>query len=324
MAFAPFPMRAFEHLRAEPTATMSEAVDRYYRQDGPADALEERRRQLMGAIRSALRQRDAALEENRRLIGESGQADRYRLLGDLILTHAHDVRPRDRLLRVPDYTGGGAEVEIPLDPALTPSENAQQYYRRYAKARATGRALPARVARLQAERDALAEALVQADAAASADDLWEIHSGLAEMGVVARGPRSTPAARTGPRRFRTADGATILVGRSARENDRITFREAGPEDLWFHARGVAGAHVVLKAGGRPSPASVEAAAEAAAYYSEGKGSARVAVDSVERRHVRKPKGAPPGTVTYTGERTLLVSPLRPAADLSRGTAAGER
>ena len=312
VAFAPFPMRVFEHLSPEATATMSEAVDRYYRQDAPSDALDERRKQLTDAIRAALRQREEALEENRRALGESERADRYRVLGDLVLTHAHQVRPRDRVLRVPDYTGGGAEVEIPLDPALTPSENAQQYYRRYAKARATTRALPARMTRLQAEYLALAEALAQAEAATSPDDLWEIHSGLAEMGVVGRGPRSRPAAKTGPRRFRTRDGATILVGRSARENDRVTFREAGPDDLWFHARVLAGAHVILKAGGRPSPSSIEAAAQAAAYYSEGRTSRQVAVDSVERKHVRKLRGAAPGAVTYSGERTMLVTPSRPA------------
>jgi predicted ribosome quality control (RQC) complex YloA/Tae2 family protein len=311
VAFAPFPMRIYEHLTAEAAATMSEAVDRYYRQVGPLGSLEERRKPLTGTISTALRRREAALEESRRTLEESGRADRYRVLGDLVLMHARDVRPRDHTLRVPDYTAEGAEVEIPLDPALTPSQNARQYYRRYAKARAAGRALPARIARLEAERDALREALVQVEGATSADDLWEVHAGLAEMGFLERGPRSRPAAKTGPRQFRTADGATILVGRSARENDRITFREAGPEDLWFHARGIPGAHVILKAGGSPSPASIEAAAQAAAYYSEGRHSGQVAVDSVERKHVRKPRGAPPGTVTYTREQTLLVAPIPP-------------
>lgn len=311
VAFAPFPMRIYEHLSAETAATMSEAVERYYRHLGPGGSLEERRKPLAGTITTALRRREAALEESRRTVEESDRADRYRVLGDLILMHARHVRPRDRALRVPDYTADDAEVEIPLDPALTPSENAQQYYRRYAKARAAARALPVRMAQLETERDALREALVQVEGATSGDDLWEIHAGLAEMGLVGRGPRSRPAAKTGPRRFRTADGATILVGRSARENDRITFREAGPEDLWFHARGIPGAHVILKAGGSPSRASIQAAAQAAAYYSEGRHAGQVAVDSVERKHVRKPRGASPGTVTYTREQTLLVAPLPP-------------
>src|SRR5947209_9743027 len=262
-----------------------------------------------------------------RALAEAEAADRYRVLGDLVLTYARAARPRDPVLRVPDHTAGGVEIAIPLDPALSPSENAQRYFRRYAKARAVGRALPARIAEVEAEARALRDALVQIGAAATADDLREIQEDLAAAGVLGRRPspsrigrgrrapgrqdRSPPAAGTGPRRFHTADGATILAGRSARENDRITFRDAGPDDLWFHARGMAGAHVILKAGGAPTEASMTAAAQVAAHYSEGRHSPQVAVDWVARKHVRKPRGAGPGAVTYAGERTLLVRPALP-------------
>ena len=313
VAFAPFPMRVHEGSTPEPAPTMSEAIDRYFGQDPAIALLAERRSTLAGTVKAALARRGAALEASHRTLAESRAGDRYRVMGDLILTHARQVRPRDQHLRVPDYTAGGDDVTILLDPALTPSENAQQYFRRYAKARATGRALPARIAQLEAEIRALRDALVQIDDAASSDDLWEIQSDLAAAGLAGRAPRGRPAARTGPRRFRTADGAMILVGRSARENDRITFHEAGPEDLWFHARGLAGAHVVLKSDARPSDASIQAAAQTAAYYSAGRHAGQVAVDAVERKHVRKPRGAAPGAVIYTAERTLLVSPALPPA-----------
>jgi predicted ribosome quality control (RQC) complex YloA/Tae2 family protein len=319
VAFAPFPMRVYERFSAHAASTMSEAIDRYYRQGPTTVQVEQRRKVLADMVKVALAKREAALEEDRRTLAESEAADRFRVMGDLVLTHAREVRPRAQVLRVPDYTTGDAEVAIPLDPALTPSENAQRYFRRYAKARATARALPARIAQLETEARALRDALVQIDGATSPDDLWEIESDLATGGLVGRAPRSRPAAKTGPRRFRTADGATILVGRSARENDRITFHEAGPDDLWFHARGLAGAHVILKAGGPPSHASIQAAAQAAAYYSEGRDSGQVAVDVVERKHVRKPRGAAPGAVTYTAERTFLVSPALPSADPPTGS-----
>ena len=318
VAFAPFPMRVFDGVASQTAPTMSAAIDRYYREGSPTVHLEERRTHLAGMFKAALTKRERALEESRRILAESAAADRFRVLGDLILTHARDVRPRDQVLRAPDYTAGSGEVAIPLDPALTPSENAQRYFRRYAKARATARALPDRIAQIEAEARALRDALVQIDGAVSSDDLWEIQADLAGGSLVGRAPRSRPVVRTGPRRVRTADGATILVGRSARENDQITFHEAGPEDLWFHARGLAGAHVILKASGRPSHSSIEAAAQTAAYYSEGRQAGQVAVDSVERKHVRKPRGAPPGAVTYTEERTLLVAPALPPPDPSRG------
>ena len=327
-AFAPFPMRVFAGLTAHPTGTMSEAVDRFSRESPPASPLEGRRAHLAASVGATLAKREAALEEHRRALAEAQAADRYRVMGDLVLTYAHAARPRESVLRVPDHTAGGAEIAIPLDPALSPSENAQRYFRRYAKARAVGRALPARIAEVEAETRALRDALVQIDTAATTDDLREIQEDLAAAGArgrraspprlgrnrkaAGRQDRRRPAVGASPRRFHTADGATILAGRSARENERITFREAGPDDLWFHARGMAGAHVILKASGAPTEASIAAAAAVAAHYSEGRHAPQVAVDCVARKRVRKPRGAGPGAVTYDGERTLLVRPALPA------------
>jgi predicted ribosome quality control (RQC) complex YloA/Tae2 family protein len=325
VAYAAMPMRIFAHLAAQRVETMSEAVDRFSRQGGETSPREERRRQLATAVASILGRREAALEENRRILAESQHADRYRVLGDLVLTYARQAGPRDSTLRVPDHTAGGAEITIPLDPALSPSENAQQYFRRYAKARAAGRAVPARIVQLEAEAEALRGALVQIETASSPDDLWEIENDLAAAGIMGRRSRSRPPVRSGPRRFRTPDGSTIVVGRSGRENDRITFHEAGPEDLWLHARGVAGAHVILKSGGAPAEEGIVLAARTAAYYSESRMLGQVAVDCVARKYVRKPKGAAPGTVAYSGERTLLVAPGlppgRPAQESGDATSA---
>ena len=312
VAYAAMPMRAFSDLDARRVETMSEAVDRFSREGRETSAQEERRRNLAEAVASVLGRREAALEENRKILAESQRADRYRVLGDLVLTYARQAGPRESTLRVPDHTAGGAEITIVLDPALSPSENAQQYFRRYAKARAASRALPGRIAQLEAEARALRGALVQIETASSADDLYEVEADLAAAGLVGRRPRSRPPVRSGPRRFRSPDGSTILVGRSGRENDRITFHEAGPEDLWFHARGVAGAHVILKSSGEPTEESIALAARVAAYYSESRILDQVAVDCVMRKHVRKPKGAAPGTVTYSGERTLRVAPGVPS------------
>ncbi|HYB54051.1 MAG TPA: NFACT family protein, partial [Thermoanaerobaculia bacterium] len=179
VAYAPFPMQLYAHFSSEPAATMSAAIDRYYRQ-GPATVpIEDRRRETSGLVKGALAKRESALEESRRVLAESAAAGRLRVMGDLILTHAHEITKGATTLRAQDYTAGGAEIQIPLDPARTPSDNAQQYFRRYAKARAGARALPERIARLEAEATALESALVQIDRAASDDDLWEIEADLA-------------------------------------------------------------------------------------------------------------------------------------------------
>ncbi len=330
-AFAAIPLRVYESLAARPAASMSEAVSLFYRDRGEGDPLEARRRPLAAAVQTVLRQRTQALERSREALAESAGADRLRVMGDLLLAYGSRIRPGDTSVTLPDFSTGNAEITIPLDPALTASENAQRLFHRYRKARATARTLPARIAQLEAVVWALREAIVQVETAGSTGDLGEIHADLAARGTLRRAARSRQAPPAGSRgapkgrRFRTAGGATIVAGRSARENDQITFHVAGPDDLWFHARGQAGAHVVLKTDGAPQDADITAAAQVAAFYSEGRHADQTAVDYVPRKHVRKMRGAPPGAVVYAGERTARVRPALPDPVARRdGTTARRR
>ena len=318
-AFAALPLRVYAALDAVAVDTMSDAVRRYYDAAAGGTALEERRRALTAAVQHGLGQTERALAANRASLAESEAAARFRLFGDLLLTYGRETPPGAASLRVPDHTAGGAVVDIPLDPALGPVENAQRYFRRYAKARAGTSAIPARIAALESTALALREALVQIETAASTDDLYEVHADLTARRMVRRAPRTRPAARTGPRRFEGPDGAVIVAGRSARENDHVTFHVAGPDDLWLHARALPGAHVILKASGTPTEAAVAAAAQVAAYYSEGRTAAQVAIDVLPRRRVRKARGAAPGAVLYEGERTLRVAPALPGPPVTRPT-----
>jgi predicted ribosome quality control (RQC) complex YloA/Tae2 family protein len=164
---------------------------------------------------------------------------------------------------------------------------------------------------VQDERRYLESALMMAQTAESAEDVAELRRELAAEGYL-REPmrRSAPVSR--PRTYTLESGAQILAGRSNQDNDRMTFKAAGPEDLWFHARGLPGAHVILRTGGRaPGETEIAAAASVAAYFSAGRGAQFVAVDYTERKYVRKPRGARPGMVTYERERTTRVSPRVP-------------
>lgn len=314
-AFAALPLRAYETLEAVPVETMSEAVRRYYEAAPGGTALEDRRRALASAAAAALRQTEHALAANRTALTESRAADRFRTFGELLLTYGGQVPAGAASVSVPDYTAGGAALTIPLDPAAGAVENAQRYFRRYAKARASAAAIPARIVTLESAALALREAAIQIETATTGDDLYEVHADLVARRLLRRAPRTRPVARSGPRRFDGPDGALIAAGRSARENDHVTFHVAGPEDLWFHARAIPGAHVVLKTPGAPSEAAIETAARVAAYYSEGRHAAQVAVDVVPRRQVRKARGAPPGAVIYEGERTVRVAPALPGPPL---------
>jgi len=308
--FAPFPLAHVRGPRMERVATMSEAVARVSAEWAATTDLEDTRARLLAAIRSALADVDRAEAEVRRALDEGAAGDEVRRRGELLLAYASQIAPGAAQATVPGHDG--APVTITLDPALTAVENARALFARYAKIRRARPALQSRLRQLDEERAYLESSLALAEQAATLLDLQELRGELAGEGYVRR-PRRRPAVTTPPRRaFTLASGATVLVGRTNQDNDRITFGVAGPDDLWFHARGVPGAHVVLRTGGRAArDDEIAHAAAIAAYFSRGRTSHVVAVDYLPRRYVRKPKGARPGLVTYAQERTLRVPPRLP-------------
>ncbi len=313
-AYAAFPLISLGHLRPE-RASMSRAVDTVVQGVALRVRLEEERAGLAAVVRQALervRRTLAAVAEDAR---EAAGAERLREHGELILAYLSRIPPGAAVLEVPGYDG--EPVTIPLEPSRSGVENAQACFRRYAKAVAARRRLPARQAELEAERaflEAAATAIAQAE---GADDLWEIEQDLVSAGVKKRGrparrPARLPQGAARGRAFALPGGGRAHVGRSARENDHLTFEVAGPDDLWLHARGMPGAHVILTGvHGEPASEAVVAAARIAAHYSDGRASTRVPVVVTERRFVRRVRGGRPGQVSYSHERTLTVTPGLP-------------
>jgi predicted ribosome quality control (RQC) complex YloA/Tae2 family protein len=318
--YAAFPLQVYQGLHPEPV-TMSVAVEAVATRQSQAARVEETRAALTSVVRQAagrVRRALAAVDEERQA---AAGAARAREFGELILAYLQRVAPGATALEVPDFSG--QPVQIPLDPSRTGVENARVYFRRHAKAQAAQKRLPARQAELEAEQvflDTLATAVAQSDAL---EDLWEVEQDLIAAGLKRR-PRSggRPAATSRGRVFELAGGQVVRVGRSARENDELTFGEAGPDDLWFHAHGMPGAHVILQLRhGGPDEAAVAAAAAIAAYYSAGRASGKVPVAYTQRRFVRRVRGGRPGQVQITNERTVRVTPALPSPGPRAGAAA---
>ncbi len=310
-AYAAFPMRCFSRWRPE-EMSMSAAVEAFTAQAVEAAAVQAAREGLAAVVARARKRVARAHDAVAADIEEAAMADRLREHGELILAYLPRIAPGQDEIEVPGFDE--SPVRIALDPRRSGVENAQAYFKRYARAAAARRRLPERQAALQSEAaflDATATAIEQAEAP---DDLWEI-----EQDLIAVGLRRTAKSGVKPRAvdqgrvFTLPGGYQVRVGRSARENDRLTFDVAGPEDLWLHARGMPGAHVILAtARGEPPAEILAAAAAVAAYYSAGRRSAKVPVDVTQRRHVRRMRNGRPGQVSYTGERTLMVAPVLPA------------
>jgi predicted ribosome quality control (RQC) complex YloA/Tae2 family protein len=200
---------------------------------------------------------------------------------------------------------------IRLDPSKTPVENAKARFREYDKAKGALAGVPERLASTEQHLAYLEETLALLELADSFEAISTIERELLEQGLLARRSSQPKGPRSGPLRLRSSEGVPILVGRSAGQNELVTFEYAQNEDLWLHARGVPGAHVVVRADGPVGDATLLEAAGLAAYFSKARNSTSTEVSLCRRRDVRKVPGGPPGLVTIRNERSIRVSPLAP-------------
>jgi predicted ribosome quality control (RQC) complex YloA/Tae2 family protein len=308
VAFAPVPM---SHLAAhhDETAVASisaaAALAESAGERSGAERHAQRRQRLLAAVAARRQKAERRLAA---LAGEStrsAEAERLRMWGELIYAYLWQIAPGQTELAVEETT-------IPLDPDLSPQENAQAYFARYRKAQSATTHLPQLEAESRSEIAYLEQLTTLVAQAPGFAELEALAAELAEEGTaeaVSR-PRRKPAPRR-PKALVDAAGNRVFVGRSGPQNDLITFDLAGPDDTWLHARGVGGSHVVIRWRNQDAAEDAEtvaAAAALAAWYSAARESGAVEVDVARRRHVRKLKGGRPGMVTYRNERTLRVQP----------------
>ncbi|HEY8417154.1 MAG TPA: NFACT RNA binding domain-containing protein [Limnochordales bacterium] len=312
-AFPPMQAAGSVELGSSPSA----AAAAYYDHRLASLAL-QREKQRLERLVAAARARLARKADNlRKDLEDAQRADEYRLYGELLTANLHQV-PRGAAVTLPNYYAGGEPVTIPLDPALSPADNAQRYFKRYAKARAARIAVQGQLDATLADLAYLDQVALHLDMADSLADLTEIEAELAAAGVAVEGapPSPNPARPNGaasgdapkPLEARTTGGARVLIGRNNRQNDRLTLRTAQPDDIWLHVKDLPGAHVILQPQGEVTAADLREAAQLAAYFSKARQSSNVAVDWTRVRHVRKPKGARPGMVIYDHHQTVYVSP----------------
>jgi predicted ribosome quality control (RQC) complex YloA/Tae2 family protein len=307
VAFAPYPLGQYADCR--PATGTSAAVAAYFDSLLGADAYAVARRRAAEAIEEARRRIERKRSALERSMATAERADELRLKGEMTLAYAHTVEPGQGELLAP-IDPEGPPLHIALDPKLTAVENAQRYFQAYDKAKGAAHQVPARLAQADVELGYLDQLATDLSLAASRPEIAEVEEALAQAGHLRAG-RRTPGRmpRGEPLTVNSPDGFRILVGRNSRQNEGVTFKRAAPDDLWLHARGIPGGHVVIKSGGREVPErTLRQAAALAAYYSRDRHENLVTVDVVTRRRVRRAKGKHPGLVTYRGERTVRVKP----------------
>ena len=312
--FTFFPAKQYEEA-GECTAypTFSALMDRFYEQRENQERIRQKGQDLIRSVTNA-RDRTARKIANQQRELEATQ-DRERLcqFGDIITSNLHAMERGMATLRAMDfYDPDGGEVEIKLDPLLTPQQNAAKYYKEYNKAKTAEEMLTIQLEKGRRELDYLNSVLENITLAEGERDLQEIRQELADTGYLRRqikgkdkGRRLSPK----PMEFRSTAGLRISVGKNNMQNDLLTCKQAFKSDIWFHTQKIHGSHVILWTGGaQPDLQSLNEAACLAAWFSQGRESGKVPVDYTPVKYVKKPAGARPGMVVYTTYETAWVTP----------------
>ncbi len=290
-------------------ADYSALLEGYYAEKDRQERLRQKSRELARTVKNLYDRAVRKAAARRAEQAESANSEQLRVYGELLSANLWAVPRGARSVTLVNYYDG-AEVTIPLDARLSPSANAQKYFKEYKKKQTAARVLTQLIAESDAEADYLASVRYEVEAARGEAALGEIRAELKSQGYLKyykpRGKKQKPADFL---RFVSSDGFPILIGRSNTQNDLLTLKTARGRDVWFHVKNAPGSHVVVLCEGKPVPDSTKTeAAILAAVYSSENGGAKVAVDYTEVKNVWKANGAKPGMVLYDAYETAAVTP----------------
>ena len=303
-SFSPIP---FENSVGEPFSSLSDLLDTYYKDKAERDRVKQQASELIRRVENELQKNRHKLKKQEKELLATDNAEEFRQKGELLTTFLHQV-PNDQDQVTLDNYYTNQPITIALDKALTPSQNAQRYFKRYQKLKEAVKYLTELIEETKATILYL-ESVETVLNQAGLEEIAEIREELIQTGFIRRRQREKIQKRKKPEQYLASDGKTIIyVGRNNLQNEELTFKMARKEELWFHAKDIPGSHVVISGNLNPSDEVKTDAAELAAYFSKGRLSNLVQVDMIEVKKLNKPTGGKPGFVTYTGQKTLRVTP----------------
>ena len=288
-------------------SSLSQLLDVFYKDKAERDRVKQQASELIRRVENELQKNRQKLKKQEKELLATENAEEFRQKGELLTTFLHQV-PNDQDQVVLDNYYTNQPITIALDKALTPNQNAQKYFKRYQKLKEAVKYLTELIEETKSTILYL-ESVETVLNQAGLDEIAEIREELIQTGFIRRRQREKIQKRKKPEKYLASDGKTIiLVGRNNLQNEELTFKIARKEELWFHAKDIPGSHVVISGNLNPSDEVKTDAAELAAYYSKGRLSNLVQVDMIEVKKLNKPTGGKPGFVTYTGQKTLRVTP----------------
>ncbi|EFW07717.1 fibronectin/fibrinogen binding protein [Streptococcus anginosus 1_2_62CV] len=287
--------------------SLSQLLDDFYQDRAERDRVNQQASELIHRVENELEKNRKKLKKQEQELVATENAEEFRQKGELLTTFLHQVPNNQDQVELDNYYTS-EKITIVLDKALTPNQNAQRYFKKYQKLKEAVKHLTGLIEETK-ETIQYLESVETALSQANLTEIAEIHEELIQTGFIRRRQREKIQKRKKPEKYLSTDGQTIiLVGRNNLQNDELTFKMAKKEELWFHAKDIPGSHVVITGNLQPSDEVKTDAAELAAYFSKARLSNLVQVDMIEVKKLNKPTGGKPGFVTYTGQKTLRVTP----------------
>ncbi len=288
--------------------SISALLENYYAEKNALTRIRQKSSDLRRIVQTALERNVKKYDLQCRQIKDTAKRDTYRIYGELLNTYGYSVEPGSKSMEALNYYTNEM-ITIPLDPTLTPKENAKKYFDKYNKLKRTYEALAELTKEVKEEIEHLESVGAALDIALLEEDLVEIKEELTESGYIKRKGGTKKAKVTSkPFHYVSSDGFHIYVGKNNYQNDELTFKFATGNDWWFHAKDMPGSHVIVKTEGAAElpDATFEEAGRLAAYYSKGRGQDKVEIDYIQKKHVKKPAGAKPGFVVYYTNYSLMI------------------
>jgi len=297
----------------KPYESFSSLLDAFYEQRENQERVRQKGQDLIRTVTSARDRTARKIANQEKELLATLDRDRLRELGDILTSSLYALQRGMKSFRTVDfYDPEGKEIDIKLDPLLTPQQNAAKYYKEYNKAKTAEEMLTIQLEKGRRELDYLNSVLENIKLAEGERDLGEIRQELTETGYMRRQNKSkdrNKKIRSKPMEFISSTGMRISVGKNNTQNDELTCKQAFKSDIWFHTQKIHGSHVILwTEGGQPDLTSLNEAAVLAAWFSQARESSKVPVDYTPVKFVKKPAGARPGMVVYTTYETAWVTP----------------
>ena len=305
--FSAVPLSHFGAYETKPFESMSVLLETYYAAKNTVTRIRQKSVDLRKIVQTALERNRKKYDLQSRQLRDTEARDKYRVYGELINVYGYGLEPNAKHLECLNYYTN-ENIMIPLDSTKTPQENSQKYFDKYNKQKRTYEALISLIEETRNEIVYLESVSNALDIALSEDDLTQIKEELIEAGYVKRKFTKKKVKITSkPFHYISSDGYHMYVGKNNIQNEELTFNLAVGNDWWFHAKGCPGSHVIVKTNGDELPdRTFEEAGKLAAYYSQNRGSEKVEIDYVEKKHVKKPKGGKPGFVVYYTNYSLMI------------------